>query len=1505
MDEDSMNVVVFDGREREHFRRDGMYPRMPSSYSDEGSRLPVKQQTEWAREPDGASNNDGEPESEDREALPGTNGVDSMRYNKKGRKNKSWRKKQNCGNVQVGLAVDWNSRPREQVRNAKCMDDRALVSHSMPIRYSDANTVDIGVRQRSGPKNTKVKARYSAQTYPRVRSPGGAKPKRERDSSPETGEVTSSDTASTDRPNGAETRDSHAVVEPLPNRLAKEVSVHDGSVEGSWAHRKEPKTDIASFRGRNGKSYVVKRAEDDKLRPKAVPATRKPEDTAGVDQDEADATRAEVDDKPLEIVNFCVDEKSLKKILDKTTPGDSEAPKNDSEERNKNNIVTSMDILASIEAMDREADLCQEKLQDITLEMTRLEATQLKQKRALDKVQSNEPLPPQINESDGSASEDEITDGTSSDASNASSQEERSSKRPIGAKLIIRGRTSKSKTIAFMLKSQEQAVAAVEDRPPSQSRLFKRLGTLLDRSDDIVQQVLQQSREMAIASRSRFSHLVPDILLTNEIVASNDVESSQMATPKAEGSVETLEKARTAAMNVSAPLSGVQGVLRQEFRALLSSQVLAAIHYRVRFEQWSKERRQHLCPSELCDRRATGDEVLKSQPLSPSFGRTSSRRSEFVRSDLEERQAIATLQLMEQMKHMVTVPAMRAFSPRAARWTTMYHDKNRLVEDPGGSMTIFAATRPWEEKEVTIFLEKFMMFHKDFVRIASFLPGRTVPEVVRLYYAVQKTEDFDVARRKWQLRKRRERAEEQALMHRKLSITRTTGTVQAKTISQDRYNASSSFFSYRRQETQAVVFETSGEKTLDPKMAVDIVSASVFSPTASAGLKSNRMDIGSPGRDATSSKDHFNPRKKRRSRHKRIPAVAVPNIERAAMLRPVLPEPPVPPCRGKRTGTCRAKGVELVANVLESILSDNHCGDHTSTAYVRKTSSTTSALMLGPLTKAKASFDSSEPEKIDHHAIDRVDDDQGEFLDLDIDECGSDPDDEDVAPEMEAKLRAAAARAKYAASNYGHSASNAQGRGRLPKAATDAKFQEAARRYGRDFNAVAAYVGGGRNAAKVVEFWRRHAERLELEALADACEAEIETRKAVANCARNLLSIWKPVLMDIRSKSSLSDIAAEAASMDANEALQTAGVATAVGRGVSSSDGNENDVGALDASPGVSDTDGAVADDHNLPNQPMLLLPSLSYEDICFTLEALQGEGSLAKVVEDDHDLIPLVECLREPENLSLLVNRAGIVESFVLSLQNIESVHSSCMDVPIVVSNEKSGDVHKGRRRGPRKLKWTSAEKDALLTSYSLHGLDYPKLKEAVPTKSLDQIRNLYNNYKRELFDVIELPSGAVHPPTRKRKSPKEMESKEGDVSDFDDIEETLQNADIEGHKGAKGISSESIQREVAPEIAIDHILIKQEKYRDGAEDGQMLLNPNIHCASSVREHDVVMQGDDELCVSIKPDCVDAFDSHNNKLTKPVDRREESRDVDDKSDVRKLLENILAVIDGEGTCTT
>lgn len=219
------------------------------------------------------------------------------------------------------------------------------------------------------------------------------------------------------------------------------------------------------------------------------------------------------------------------------------------------------------------------------------------------------------------------------------------------------------------------------------------------------------------------------------------------------------------------PPPGVTRVLKAEFQELLLTHVDAAVSYRTRFESFRKRAAQKAA---LDTRRAaaaaaataanagelvSGASLSLQQPTSPSMGRRG-RSGDIVRSDLEEKQAIATLQAIELVKHMVDLPAQTLHSPRAARWVRQYKDYNRLVEDPVAEERYRSSVRPWTEDEKRLFMERFLVHHKDFGRILPHLPGRSMPELIQLFYRIQRSDEFSHTRRKYQMRKRREKVEE-------------------------------------------------------------------------------------------------------------------------------------------------------------------------------------------------------------------------------------------------------------------------------------------------------------------------------------------------------------------------------------------------------------------------------------------------------------------------------------------------------------------------------------------------------------------------------------------------------------------------------------------------------------------------------------------------------------------------------------------------------------------------
>lgn len=57
-----------------------------------------------------------------------------------------------------------------------------------------------------------------------------------------------------------------------------------------------------------------------------------------------------------------------------------------------------------------------------------------------------------------------------------------------------------------------------------------------------------------------------------------------------------------------------------------------------------------------------------------------------------------------------------------------------LIEDPVAMYINACAVNPWSREETLIFLEKFVVFQKDFRRIATFLEHKSTADVIRFYY---------------------------------------------------------------------------------------------------------------------------------------------------------------------------------------------------------------------------------------------------------------------------------------------------------------------------------------------------------------------------------------------------------------------------------------------------------------------------------------------------------------------------------------------------------------------------------------------------------------------------------------------------------------------------------------------------------------------------------------------------------------------------------------------------
>lgn len=431
-------------------------------------------------------------------------------------------------------------------------------------------------------------------------------------------------------------------------------------------------------------------------------------------------------------------------------------------------------------------------------------------------------------------------------------------------------------------------------------------------------------------------------------------------------------------------------------------------------------------------------------PSSPSLGRVSSRgRADIVRSDLEERQAIATLNAVDAIKRMVELPSMRLVSQRAARWTTAYIDRNRLVQDPMGDAAQRKLVRPWSVEERALFADKFLVHHKDFQRIAQHLPDRTVPEVVRHYYAIQRDDSFAHTRRKYQLRKRRDKAEENAAAARQagfgMSITTALppaaggagmGSFGARLLQPEGSLLPGAFIAGEKSE------RSSGRGGFNRTWSRSSVQADADSTDGAAvsdaagqltlhGTKGSRSrGTGRDRKGASFSREGV------RGRTRVGPCSFFSTLMVVSNLEPVNPEPPVPTARATRTAPAKAKDayVSLLDHLQELAMQERR--------YAKV-------------------IEDVEPEEEDAGAASEVHEE-------DVEE--EDNDSADFDP-FHGKTVANGPRCR--------------GRGRLPHASTDAKFVEAIKLHGRDWVAVAAHVGN-RTPGAARLYWSRHAERLGL-----------------------------------------------------------------------------------------------------------------------------------------------------------------------------------------------------------------------------------------------------------------------------------------------------------------------------------------------------------------------------------------------------------------------------------------
>ena len=335
-----------------------------------------------------------------------------------------------------------------------------------------------------------------------------------------------------------------------------------------------------------------------------------------------------------------VDAKQRDQTVDKAEARDSESKKPVEPELGADEVLQK---LREIEERKEDVEL---NLHDASAEFERLQTSEPRLRKALDRISSRMPAPPSPDSGEHTISEEAISSESSEDGDGDSLGEEKKNwKRKNHGEPIL------------LLKQLRKV-------PPFQRKLVSRLGCAIHESNNKMERdtILLQSRDLAHASANRFSRLMP-----GEITSNNN--------SCFQGSCHEIirEKLRSVVSRGAEEVKcGVRLTLEKEFASMLRKHLIAAIKYRFAFENWKAnqiEQQKNAGESSLGSAMhrtsslasaKSGGIGSETEPTSPSLGRSSRGRRGVVRSDLEERLAIATLQAIESIKTMTKVREERA-----------------------------------------------------------------------------------------------------------------------------------------------------------------------------------------------------------------------------------------------------------------------------------------------------------------------------------------------------------------------------------------------------------------------------------------------------------------------------------------------------------------------------------------------------------------------------------------------------------------------------------------------------------------------------------------------------------------------------------------------------------------------------------------------------------------------------------------------------------------------------
>ena len=100
----------------------------------------------------------------------------------------------------------------------------------------------------------------------------------------------------------------------------------------------------------------------------------------------------------------------------------------------------------------------------------------------------------------------------------------------------------------------------------------------------------------------------------------------------------------------------------------------------------------------------------------------------------DEMSAQPTKDVNDEMLREVTAPDIKMVLDPSERETKYFWTEERLIEDPELEYQKFKSRLTWTDEEKKIFIEKYCAHPKEFNKIASYLPDKTVKDTIEFYY---------------------------------------------------------------------------------------------------------------------------------------------------------------------------------------------------------------------------------------------------------------------------------------------------------------------------------------------------------------------------------------------------------------------------------------------------------------------------------------------------------------------------------------------------------------------------------------------------------------------------------------------------------------------------------------------------------------------------------------------------------------------------------------------------